>query len=592
MRNLHTFCLCALAALTPFVLAAPMRGQKPAPKPAQQQSGSSSSSGEKTVVDDGPQAHPSAGLQEAGGAAITLESSETLFDVATALNACGYDADLADSSPVRVQVRADVAHAVAADAKAQTAQDALCAYVAEHQLNDKGRELAQYISLALYLGPPPALAPIADPSEMPPDSLQVVNVLPLLRTFSAEAGLHAIWEHHHAQYEALTAKWHEPVTRLVFNTNIYLKLPVSSYADRRLLILLEPMLSPNAPNARIYGSDYIMITSPSAEGSIRMDQIRHMYLHYEMEPLVYARASSMERLTPLLKPVADAPVEYIYKTDIVALLTECLIKAVEARTMDTGIPVPVKPAAGTRDREVLLQYEQSRGAYDRAAEQVRRHQVDLDMRQGWTLTAYFYEQLAALEHDPEGLSERMGQMVYGMDIDRERHREEQIQFLPTGSGEFVRRAPVAPTGLVLAQKKMFEGDLKAADELADKALADPKQDHAEALYVKAQLQLMQGDPEEAKTAFEEVAKTAHTPRTQAWAHIYLGRLADIQDPADRPGAVAEYKDALAIPGAPQDARAAAEGGLKAPFAVPTVKHQVEEDADPSGKAEKQQYKPE
>ncbi len=587
MRNLRRFLLCAFAALIPHVLYA----QQPVP-PAQQPTGASSSSGEKTVVDDGPQAHPSAGLQEAGGAAITLESSETLFDVAVALNACGYDADLADSSPVRAQVRADVAASVAASSQARTAQDALCAFVAGHQLNDRGRELAQYISLALYLGPPPALTPIADPTEMPPDSLQVVNILPLLRTFSAQVGLHAIWERHHAQYEAITARWHEPVTQLVFNTNIYLRLPVSSYSGRRLLILLEPMLSPNAPNARIYGTNYIMVSSPTAEGAIRMDQIRHMYLHYEMEPLVYARAASMNRLTPLLKPVADAPVDYIYKTDIVALLTECLIKAVEARTMDTGIPVPAKPPAGTRDREVLLQYDQAHGAYERAAEQVRRHQVDLDMRQGWTLTAYFYEQLTALEHDPEGLNERMGQMVYGMDIDRERHRDEQIQFLPTGSGEFVRRAPVAPTGLVLAQKKMFEGDLKGADELADKALADPGQDHAEALYVKAQLQLMQGDAEAAKPAFEQVARTARTPRTRAWAHIYLGRLADIQDPADRPGAVSEYKAALAVPGAPQDARAAAQGGLKTPFAVPTVKHQVEEDADPSGKAEKQQYKPE
>ena len=590
MRNLRTSLLCAIAALIPHLL--PAQKPAPAPPPAQHQSGSSSSSGEKTVVDDGPQAHPSAGLQEAGGAAITLESSETLFDVAAALNACGYDADLADSSPVRGEVRNDVSRAIAADAKAKAAQDALCAYVSEHQLNDKGRELAQYVSLALYLGPPPALTPIADQSEMPPDSLQVVNVLPLLRTFSAAVGLHAIWERHHPQYEAINARWHEPVTQLIFSTNIYLKLPVSSYSGRRLLILIEPMLSPNAPNARIYGSDYIMVTSPAAAGAIRMDQIRHMYLHYEMEPLVYARASSMERLTPLLKPIADAPLEYTYKTDIVALLTECLIKAVEARTMDTGIPVPAKPAAGTRDREVLLQYDQAHGAYERAAEQVRRHQIDLDMRQGWTLTAYFYEQLTDLEHDPEGLNERMGQMVYGMDIARERHREEQIQFLPTGSGEFVRRAPAAPTGLMLAQKKMLEGDLSGADALADKALADPKQDHAEALYLKAQLQLMQGDAEEARPAFEEVARTAHIPRTQAWAHIYLGRLADIQDPADRPGAVAEYKAALAIPGAPQDARNAAQGGLKTPFAVPTVKHQVEEDADPSGKAEKQQYKPE
>ena len=77
--------------------------------------------------------------------------------------------------------------------------------------------------------------------------------------------------------------------------------------------------------------DYVVVTSPAANGDVRMDQIRHLYLHYTIEPLVYARANSMSRLTPLLKPVEEAPLEYVYKTDIVALLTECLIKAIEAR---------------------------------------------------------------------------------------------------------------------------------------------------------------------------------------------------------------------------------------------------------------------
>ena len=138
-------------------------------------------------------------------------------------------------------------------------------------------------------------------------------------------------------------------------------------------------------------------------------------------------------------------------------------------------------------------------SYERESEQLRRKQVDLDMRQGWTMTEYFYGQLIELERNPEGLNESMGQMVYGMDVDRERHHDEQIQFLPEGSGEYVRRAPRAPTGMMLAEKKMLEGDLDGAEQIADKALADPKQDHAEAMYVKARVVLMQGDPASSKT---------------------------------------------------------------------------------------------
>ena len=578
------FFLCAalLCGLVTFSAVA----QKPA------QSTSSTSNGAAAAVQEQSKVHPgTSGVSDPSVGSITLESNESLFDVAVALNACGYDADLADSSPIRAEVRAEVAATVAASPGAKSAQDAVCKYIHEHQLADKGRDVAQYVSLALYLGPPPALNPIADETEMPPDALGVVNILPLLRSYANAVGLHVIWLKHHPEYDAITARLHKPVTDLVFGTNVYLKIPISSYQDRRLLILIEPMLAPNEPNARIYSSDYIVVTSPTAAGAVRMDQIRHTYLHYTIEPLVYAKAASMVRLQPLLKPVADAPLEFVYKTDVVALVTECLIKAIEARRMDTGFSPPDKPT-GPKDRQADALYTDRLAAFERDSEQVRRKQIDLDMRQGWVLTEYFYNQLVQLEHEPEGLNEDMGQMVYGMDVDRERHHDEQIAFLPEGSSEYVRRAPRALTGLMLAEKDMYEGKLDDADEIADKALADPKQDHAQAMYVKARVDLMQGDPETSMKELQEVVKTAKDPHTEAWAHVYLGRLYDTKAPTERTSAVSEYKAALTVAGVPPDARAAANKGLSTPFTVPKVTHEEEEPLDPSGKAEKQNYKPE
>ena len=576
----------------PFLACALALASAQQPSASKPSSGTSSSSpNPATAQEPTSNVHPGAGLTDAGSGSITLESSEALFDIATTLNACGYDSDLANSNPVRAEVRTDVAAAVAESPAARSSQDAVCAYIHDHQLSDPGRTLAQFISLALYLNAPPQLTPIADQTEIPPDALQVINILPLLRSFAGAANLHVIWLKHHAQYEAIAARLHDPVYTLYQGTNIYLKIPFSSYSDRRLLILVEPMLAPSAPNARIYATDYIVVTSPNAAGAVRMDQIRHLYLHYTIEPLVYARASSMQRLTPLLKPVQDAPLDYIYKTDVVALVTECLIKAIEARNLDTGLAKPVRPT-GTRARVDLARYDEEMASYDREAETIRRKQVDLEMRQGWTMTEYFYNQLIELEHNPEGLNETMGQMVYGMDVERERHHDEQIRFLPEGSGEYVKRAPRVPTGMMLAEKMMLEGHLDEADSMADKALADPKQDHAQAMYLKARVELMQGDPETSKTHFEEVLKTARDPHTAAWAHIYLGRLYDIKEPTERAAAVTEYKAALTVPGVPQDARAAASGGLKMPFSVPKVKHQEDEPLDPSGKAEKESYKPE
>ncbi len=549
---------------------------------------SSSSTGSSAPRQSAPSlAHRS----DAASSAITLEASEPLFDLAAALNTCGYDAGLADSQPVRAEIRADLAQAVAESPAAATAQTAVCGYMTEHELADKGRQLAQYVSLALFLGPAPELKPFVEQTEMPPDALAVVNILPVLRTFAETTHLHAIWLKHHAQYDALTDKAHDPVAKMVLNTNIYLKQPISSYDGRRLLILVEPLLSPNAPNGRIYGTDYALVTSPDTTGSIRLAQIRHLYLQYEIEPLVYARAQSMERLTPLLKPVAEAPLDYEYKTSVVALVTECLIRAIEDRTLDVGFPAPVKPA-GTRARIDLAHYDEELATYDRQAEAVRRKQVNLDMRQGWVLTDYFYQQMLTLEHNPESLAENMGQMVYGMDVGREKKQAEQIQFLPQGSGEFVRHTALAPTGLRLAEKKLLEGDLTGADELAEQALKDPAQDHAEALYVQARVALLEGDPETSTAEFTKVVHDSGNPRTVAWAHIYLGRLYDTRDPAEREKAVAEYRAALAVPGVQPDAKAAAATGVKTAFTVPKTVHREEEPLDPSGKAEKEAYKPE
>lgn len=557
-----------------------------------QSTGSSSSSSKSggAVQESAPRVR--VGQQpEAGGSAITLETSEPLFDLATGLNACGYDADLANSNPVRAEVRAEVAAAVAASEAAGQSQRALCQYVEEHRLSDPGRALAQYVSLALYVSPPPRLAPTAEETEMPPDALAVVNVLPLLRGFAEKVGLHAIWLKHRAEYEAITEKVHDPVTQMILTTNVYLRVPVSSYDGRRLLILVEPMLAPNTPNARIYANDYVVVTSPTVAGGVKLEQIRHMYLHYEVEPLVYARAQSMTRLIPLLKPVQLAPLEFVYKSDVVALVTECMIKAIEARTMDVGFPAPQKPK-DPRVRTDAARYTEETISYDRQAEVVRRKQVNLDMRQGWVLADYFYGQFARLEHSSDGLSESMGEMVYGMDVGRVQHQAEQVQFLPQGSGEFVRRVAPAPTGMMLAEKMMLEGHLDEAEALADKALADPKADRGEALYVKAQVLLMENDPKDSESGFQEVLATSKNPRTLAWTHIYLGRLYDTKVPAERPRAVGQYKAALAVPGLGPDARTAAEKGLKVPFAVPRVVHTEEEPVDPSGKAEKEAYKPE
>lgn len=538
---------------------------------------------------------------EAGGAAVTLETSEPLFDLAVALNACGYDADLAASAPVRARVRDEVNAALAeASPEVRDHRDKLCGYIRDHQLNDAALNLAQYISLSLYLNPPPQLTPSVGENEMPPDATQVVNILPLLRSFAEDINLHSIWVLHRPEYEAVVNDVHSPLTKTVLDTTLYLKLPISSYDGRRFLVLLEPMLAPSTTNARIYGNDYIVVSSPNAEGKVRMEQIRHTYLHFEVEPLVYSRASAMDRFLPLLKVVQDAPLDFNYKADVAALITECMVKAIEALTMDVGVPKPVKPTQ-VRQRVEMTSYEANLAAWEHEADIVRRKQVEKDKRQGYVLAGYFYDQIGQMARDGVSLREEIAPMVYGMDVDRERRAAQQIEFASEGSNDFVKRAPRQLTGMDKAEMMLMKGDVTGAEMMAEEALKKNPAD-AKANYLAGRIELMHGDPGAAMEHFTKTLTLTKDPRTLAWTHIYMGRLYDIaRDPEkpeaehpERQKAVLEYKAALSTRDSQPDTRAAAEQGLKEPFVLPKRAQQNEDDEplDPTGKAEKQAYRPE
>jgi len=216
-----------------------------------------------------------------------------------------------------------------------------------------------------------------------------------------------------------------------------------------------------------------------------------------------------------------------------------------------------------------------------------------------------------MSKDGVSLKDNIGPMVYGMDVDRERHHADQIAFLPEGSGgdlafrDPVHRAtPRALTGLDLAEMKLMKGDIDGAGEIAESALNTNPED-AEAHYVLGRIDLMQGDPVEALDHLTQTVNLSHDPRTIAWAHIYLGRMYDIaRDPDDpdsirpqRDKAIAEYRAALANRDSQPDTKDAAEKGIKQPFVLPkrtassSDQQEGPETLDPSGKAQKESYRP-
>jgi tetratricopeptide (TPR) repeat protein len=537
---------------------------------------SSSNQGSSSI---GFQQEKAPSLVDPAGPTISLVSSEPVFLMAAALNACGYDEGLDESAPVRKHVRDEINDALAKSEDARDKRDKVCLYIAQHRMTGGAKDISQYISLALYLTPPPEMETSAELTEMPPDSTQVVEMVPLLKDFVAAVDLHGIWLAVRPLYEKETDRLHDPMSNMIVSTNLYLKMPASTEGGRRFVVVIEPMLSPHVVNARVYGTDYVVVVSP-VEGKIRMTDVRHVYLHYVIEPLLEARANAIDRTQPILKEVREAPLEFRYRSDTVPLTIECLIKAIEARTMDTGIPAYAIPAGV--DRSQLPKYEHERQIVLQKMDAVRWATVGHDMTQGFVLTQYFYEQLLQFERDPASLKDTIGEMVYSMDVDQQVHRARQIVFDKEADGDVLSRSkPRKLTGLDLAEAKLSAGDIGAATAMAKQAMGanqDSLQgaaDVAKANFILARAALMTGHPEDAINDFQKTLATSREPRLVAWSHIYLGRMLDLDCKRDE--AVAEYKAALASRDGQQDTRLAAERGVKTAYAVRG--HSCDEDAD-------------
>jgi hypothetical protein len=65
---------------------------------------------------------------------------------------------------------------------------------------------------------------------------------------------------------------------------------------------------------------------------------------------------------------------------------------------------------------------------------------------------------------------------------------------------------------------------------------------------------------------------AHSdPSNLSWSHIYLGRMYDVEGKRDL--AVLEYRAALAVAGAPDSARTAAQHGIETGYQTPSRNRQ-------------------
>jgi len=478
-----------------------------------------------------------------GNNPISLDTSETLFAVLTAMNTCGYDVDLNTSDAQRLNIRAEVQKNLQGSDEAQATMTAMCDWYLAHRGKDAAHDLSQYVSLALYLQGPPHFLPKGKEDEMPPDAAPIAAFGAVLERFYDKAGLHGIWERHRGNYAALMERYHVPLAKMVFDTDIYLKMQSGGYLGRTFTIYLDFLGDPNEANARNYGADYYVVVFPSPDPSsidpLKMPQIRHAYLHYLLDPLSEKHFSSIKRIEPLLQSVKRAPLEESFKSDMSLLVTECMVRAIEIRTLGTK----------------------------QTAEAMRMQAVDDAVKQGYILTRYFYSALLVFEKDPAGLRSAYSDILDKIDVKAEEKAAAAVQYASVSAPELVQLSRLEDRRmLVTAEKRLKAGDAKGAQELAQQALDRKIGDQGRALFILAQVAVANKNMEGAKENFQKAIEAAKDPKVIGWSHVYLGRILDLKE--EREAAMVEYRAALTTGAELPEIKAAAERGLQQAYEPP------------------------
>jgi tetratricopeptide (TPR) repeat protein len=279
-----------------------------------------------------------------------------------------------------------------------------------------------------------------------------------------------------------------------------------------------------------------MVVSPSPASPVKIDAIRHTYLHYILDPLALKRANAVKRIEPVLDVVANAPLEQNYKQDTSLMLVESLIRAIEARNLKVD------------------------NADAKAVEMARSNAAQVSMEQGFVLTRYFYEALGEFEKGESGFRDSFGDMLVKLDVARERKRASAIKFSAQATPELIRASKARKVLLLdLAEQKLAQNDPQGARRIAQEVLDNKSEDPGRALLVLGKASTRLKEVDNAQSMFERALEIAKEPRTLAWSHIYLARILDLR--CQRDNALTHYRAALHTGDPGLDTKTAAEKGI-------------------------------
>jgi hypothetical protein len=349
-----------------------------------------------------------------------------------------------------------------------------------------------------------------------------------------------------------------PLSEVAFKVTSYLREIIKSNSPRTFSLYVEP-LAGRKTNFRNYGDHYELVVSPSPDPPL--DDIRHAFLHFLLDPMAIQYRTEAARASPLLEYAAHAPrLPVEFHDDYSAFFDECLVRAVELRLRRLA------PA------DLASEIDQAEGS-------------------GYVLVRPIYAGLSGFEKSEPAMSYYLPELIKGIDVAGESRRLRGVKFADAApAGEPSQAAGSSPISaprpavsgdpveeyLAEGQRQISARNGAAATASFERVLA-AHPDDLRATYGLAVASALSGKPDRARELFSKVIAASKSspaenpappdPANISWSHIYLGRMYDVEGQRDL--AVAEYQAALAVAGAPESARIAAQRGVETGYQTPS-----------------------
>ena len=489
-----------------------------------------------------PVPQPRPRWQTAPATTVTVDGNEAMFTVMCALLASGFEADVnaGNWSAMRAQLRDRLQH------QEGPAVEVMRNFYKQHELADPGAMLSRYIWFGLVSGPAPKFEPTLRRDELPPEVIALEGFQEILSNYYKEQKIGELWRQVQSVHAHEIEQMHDSLSQVVFVATGYLREILDPTNPRTFTVIVEPLVG-RITNVRNFGDHYALVVSGAEQ--LQVDTVRHAFLHYLLDPLPlqYSHVVAVKR--PLFETAAAAPrLDPSLKDDFPSYFAECMVRAVELKLK-------------------------------RMSPSEREAAINMDDADGYVLVRPLFAALAKFEGSEPGMKLYFPDLVRSVDVGSEQKRIASIKFAsgrpnPEGADveSLARHKVSAPAtlpndaeaiaALTEGERRIAEKNPRAAQASFQKVLTKyPEQPRA--WYGLGVVAMMQQDGPRAKEVFGRLASGEHAanqdPMVLAWSHVHLGTLYDIEGQVDR--AKSEFEAALAVPGAPEKAKDAANRGL-------------------------------